>query len=104
MEPGHIYRLDFPYEFGQGYKNRPVLIIVVNTDYGKAVGLKITGNGDYEFREEIKNSPDSNLTKQSFVQYDRYSYFDNQALTPVGKLSEDDFKNIVHLFLQYHQL
>ncbi|MBR2246292.1 type II toxin-antitoxin system PemK/MazF family toxin [Oceanobacillus profundus] len=103
MQPGYIYKLEFPYEDGQGSKNRPVLILVLSEDKGKALGLKITGTSRSN-RIEIKNSPNSGLNKVSHVQFDRYAFFDNISKTPLGKLSADDMKEIVKHFSAYHDV
>ncbi|MFD1360067.1 type II toxin-antitoxin system PemK/MazF family toxin [Lentibacillus salinarum] len=107
MKAGHLYELSFPYEEGQGSKRRPVLIIVVNTDYDKALGLKVTKTGPtdrHPNRIEILNSPEANLQQRSFVQIDHYNFFDNVDLKSRGRLSVEDLSEIVQEFSQYHGL
>lgn len=104
MEVGHLYELDFPYEAGRGSKKRPVLIIVVSNEYDQVLGLKVTrfGIDQHKFRIPIKNSPQSNLSDQSYVQYDRYAFFENAPKRSRGELSEQDFIDIVKVFTEHH--
>ena len=94
MEQGHLYELDFCYEEGQGSSKRPVLIIVVNDERGKAVGLKVTNSGPnnkHPHRIKVKDSKQANLSDSSHVQYDTYQPFENVKLKSRGQLSKRDF-------------
>jgi len=76
MKVGHLYELSFPYEERQGSSKRPVLIIIINNENNKALGLKVTrsDNKRYKHRMLIANSPHTNLNENSYVQYDRYDF------------------------------
>lgn len=107
MRAGHLYELYFPYEEGQGGKERPVLILVITEDNSQAIGLKITSSGptkNHLHRIKIEDSPNSNLSPDSHVQYDTYTPYDYVQLQSRGHLSEHDFSRIARKFAQYHNL
>ncbi|GGJ91366.1 hypothetical protein GCM10007063_12510 [Lentibacillus kapialis] len=107
MIQGGLYELEFPYQERQGFKKRPVLIIVVRTDYGAALGLKVTKSKPTErhpHRIEIKRSPKANLPHTSYVQIDRYDYFEDVDIKPKGQLSNYDFRRIIQAFKNYYHV
>lgn len=101
MKQGHIYKLNFPYEDGQGSKNRPVFIIVITVDNQKALGLKITRTPRHN-RVPITKWKKAGLKAPSHIQFDYYETFDNVTLTSIGVLDANDFKAVARAFKQYH--
>lgn len=66
MIQGGLYKLKFPYQDQQGFKKRLVLIIVVRTDYGSVLGLKVTKTRPTEKHPhhiEIEKSQKVNLSQ-----------------------------------------
>ncbi|WP_080874432.1 type II toxin-antitoxin system PemK/MazF family toxin [Oceanobacillus timonensis] len=105
MKPGYIYDLTYSYEDekGQG-KNRPVLILFIQEEDGTVQGLKITGTKREQNRVPIKKSPNSGLTKQSYVQIDCSENFEyDESIKPRGMLDPLEFLEIVEKFNNYQK-
>lgn len=107
MRVGHLYELYFKFRGGQGGEERSVLILVINNEHDIAIGLKITNTGPTEnhpHRIKIEESPDTNLSPNSHVQYDIYDPYKVVQLRSRGYLSEHDFSRVARKFKKYHNV
>lgn len=107
MRAGHLYELYFKFEKGQGGKERPVLILVINNEQDIAIGLKVTNTGPtkkHPHRIKIKDSPNANLSQNSHIQYDIYEPYEVVQLHSRGYLSEHDFSRVARKFKKHHNV
>lgn len=104
MKVGDIYKIDFPFEQGQGSKYRPVLVFILITETTEFIALKITSTPRQSNRVKIDHWREANLRNESYVQLDNFKKvkFDNN-LNYVGTLEIKDYNKIVEAFNIFHQ-
>lgn len=96
MRPKEIYELYFPYQEGQGGKDRPVLVFCLTTIEGRFIGLKITKTERRYNRVKIEHWKKAGLDCESYIQCDNYSVFENVGTMKYkGILRQSDYNKVV---------
>ncbi|GIN55951.1 type II toxin-antitoxin system PemK/MazF family toxin [Lederbergia ruris] len=105
MKPGDIYSFEFPFEEGQGGKERPVLVFVLTSTPNEFIGLKITRTQRKQNRVKIDYWKEAGLDYESYVQCDRYSVF--QCIGKVvfkGTLKKPDYNKVLKKFNEFYPI
>ncbi|MDM5248361.1 MULTISPECIES: type II toxin-antitoxin system PemK/MazF family toxin [unclassified Lysinibacillus] len=104
MKVGDIYKIDFPFEQGQGSKYRPVLVFILITENSEFIALKIMSTPRSFNRVKIDNWKEANLSNESYVQLDNFKRVKfNKSSNYVGTLNFDDYNKIVSEFNKFHE-